>query len=126
RSDDAYTSASDTFNTGKLSIKVGSGSAIDIDITADNNNLTGIRNAINNANAGVNASIINDGTNQRLVLTSKTLGSAGAITVTATEDGVGTGTFALTGLDSSALKIAQGADDAQLKVNGLSVTRSSN
>src|SRR5690606_31190445 len=74
RSNDAYTSATDTFNAGKLSIKVGSGTAIDIDITADNNNLTGIRNAINNANAGVSASIINDGTNQRLVLTSKTLG----------------------------------------------------
>lgn len=126
RSNDAYTSATDTFNTGKLSIKVGSGSAIDVDITADNNNLTGIRNAINNANAGVNASIINDGTNQRLVLTSKTLGAAGAISVTATEDGVGTGTFALTGLNSSAMSEPQPAEDAQLKVNGLTVTRSSN
>lgn len=126
RSNDAYTSATDTFNTGKLSIQVGSGSTIDVDITDGNNNLTGIRNAINNANAGVNASIINDGTNQRLVLTSKTLGSAGAITVTATEDGAATGTFALTGLNSSAMLEAQPAQDAQLKVNGLTVTRSSN
>lgn len=126
RSNDAYTSASDTFNTGTLSIKVGSGAAIDIDITSSNNTLSNIRNAINNANAGVNASIVNDGTNQRLVLTSKTLGENGAITVTATEDGVTSGTFALTGLDSSTLVEAQAADNAELTVNGLAVSRSTN
>lgn len=125
RSNDAYTSSSDTFNSGTLSIKVGSGSAIDITIDATNNSLSGIRNAINNANAGVSASIVNDGTNQRLVLTSKTLGSNGAISVTATDSGSG-GTFALSGLDSTSLVQLQAADDAKFSVNGLSVTRSTN
>ena len=126
RTQAAYTTAFESLNSGTLSIKVGNSTAIDVEINASNNSLTGIRNAINNANAGVNASIINDGTNQRLVLTSKTLGENGAITVTATEDGVTAGTFALTGLDSSTLFEAQEAQNAELTVNGLAVSRSSN
>jgi flagellar hook-associated protein 2 len=134
RSNDAYTANTNTFNTGTLSISVGDGSAKTVTIDPDDNTLSGIRDAINNANAGVSASIINDGTNQRLVLSSKTMGSDGAIKVTATEDGVGTGTFALTGLafDASnptanpSMVQTQAADDAQLTINGLTVTRSSN
>lgn len=125
RSDAAFTSTSDTLNHGTLSIKVGTANAVDIEIDATNNSLTGIRNAINSSNAGVTASIVNDGTNQRLVLTSKNLGSSGAINVTATDSGSG-GTFGLSSLDSTALVELQGADDAEFTVNGLSVTRSSN
>jgi len=125
RSNDAYTSTGDTLNTGTLSIQVGSGATVDVEITNSNNTLTGIRDAINSSGAGVSASIINDGTNPRLVLNSKTMGSSGAITVTATDSGSG-GTFALSGLDSTNLVQTQAADDAQLTVNGLTVTRSSN
>lgn len=125
RSDGAYTSSGDSFNTGTLSIKVGSAAAVDITIDNTNNSLSGIRNAINNSGAGVSATIVNDGTNQRLVLTSKSLGSAGAITVTASDSGSG-GTFALSGLDSTSLVEVQAADDAKFSVNGLNITRSSN
>lgn len=134
RSNDAYTANSNTFNTGTLSISVGNGAPKAIAIGSSDNTLAGIRDAINNANAGVNASIINDGTNQRLVLASKTMGVDGAIKITATEDGVATGSFALTGLafDSSAptanasMVQTQAADNAELTVNGLTVSRSSN
>lgn len=125
RSNGAYTSTSTTFNTGTLSIKVGSGTAVDVDITSSNNSLAQVRNAINNSGAGVNATIVNDGTNQRLVLTSKTMGSAGAITVTATDSGSG-GNNPLTDLTSANLVEVQAADDAEFTVNGLSITRSSN
>lgn len=125
RSNGAYTSTSATFNTGTLSIKVGSGSAVNIDITSSNNSLSNIRNAINNSGAGVSATIVNDGTNQRLVLTSKTMGSTGAITVTATDSGSG-GSNALSDLASASLVEIQPAADAQFTVNGLSVTRNSN
>lgn len=125
RSDGAYTASTDTFNTGTLSIKVGTGSAVDITIDSTNNTLAGIRSAINNSGAGVTASIVNDGTNQRLLISSNTSGSAGAVTVTATDSGSG-GTFALSGLDSSNLVETQAADDAEFSINGLSVTRSSN
>ncbi|MDE2600365.1 MAG: flagellar filament capping protein FliD [Rhodocyclaceae bacterium] len=134
RSNDAYTALTNTFNTGTLSISVGGGAAKTVTIDANDNTLSGIRDAINNANAGVTASVINDGTNQRLVLTSKSMGSDGAIKVTASEDGVATGSFALTGLtyDESSpsgnpsMVQTQAADNASLTVNGLTVTRSSN
>jgi flagellar hook-associated protein 2 len=125
RSNGAYTATSATFNTGTLSIKVGNGTAVDVEITTNNNSLAQVRNAINNSGAGVNATIINDGTNQRLVLTSKTMGLAGEITVTATDSGSG-GTNPLSDLDSGNLQLVQAAKDAAFTVNGLSITRPSN
>ncbi|MBS3936826.1 MAG: flagellar filament capping protein FliD [Sulfuritalea sp.] len=119
----ATTSA--TFTTGALAVRVGSGAAVNIAIDGTNNTLAGIRDAINAAGAGVNASIVFDGTAQRLVLTSKTLGSAGAISVTATDSGSG-GTHALGGLASANLITARAADDAQFSVNGVAITRSAN
>lgn len=47
--------------TQKLKIQVGSGTAKEITIDSTNNTLSGIRNAINTAGAGVSASIINAG-----------------------------------------------------------------
>jgi flagellar hook-associated protein 2 len=134
RSNDAYTANGDTFNTGTLSISVGNGAAKTIEIGANDNTLGGIRDAINNANAGVKASIINDGTNQRLVLSSKTMGADGAIKITASEDGVATGSFALTGIAFDASNATanpsmvqiQAPDNAELTVDGLTVSRSSN
>lgn len=88
-SNGAYSSTAATFNTGTLSIAVGSGTAVNININSSNNTLAGIQTAINNSGAGVTASIINDGTNQRLVLTSNTSGTAGALTITSTDSGSG-------------------------------------
>ncbi len=125
RSDTNYAATTDTFNTGTLAIKVGAGDTVNVTIDSNNNTLAGIRQAINDAGAGVTASIVNDGGTNRLLLTSKTLGAAGAITVTATDSGSG-GTHALSGLDSSVLVATQTADDAEFSVNGFEVTRSSN
>lgn len=125
RSNTNYAATTDTFHTGTLSIKIGSGTPVDIAIDGTNNTLGGIRDAINTARTGVTASIINDGTTNRLVLASKTTGSAGAITVAVTDAGSG-GTHALTGLASASLVTVQAADDANLTINGLSISRSSN
>ena len=48
--------------TGTITITTGSGDPVTITINSANSTLTGVRNAINNANAGVTATIINDGT----------------------------------------------------------------
>ncbi|MCX8087005.1 MAG: flagellar filament capping protein FliD [Rhodocyclaceae bacterium] len=125
RSSDAYTATSNTFTHGTLSIQIGSGTPVNITIDGSNNTLAGIRDAINAANAGVKASIVNDGTNYRLILNSQTLGSSGAITVAVTDSGSG-GSFALGNLASPSLVTTQNADDAQLTINGLAITRSSN
>ncbi len=59
------------FGTGELSLTVGDNDAVAITIDETNNSLYGMMQAINDADAGVNASIINDGTGSpyRLVLT---------------------------------------------------------
>lgn len=131
RSDTAYAATTDTFNTGSLDITVGSTTKT-VTIDGTNNTLDGIRSAINSADAGVTASIVNDGSTQRLLLTAKTTGSSGTFTVAVTDSGAG-GTHALAnlayaggaGVGGQTLRV-QAGDDAQLSVNGLAVTRSSN
>ena len=127
RSDTNYASTTDSFNTGTLSISVGGGAATQITVDGTNNTLSGIRDAINGSNAGVTASIINDGSTNRLVLTSTTSGSAGAIAVAVSNEGGGN-TYALSGLDTTTgTTIAtQTADDALLTVDGIDITRSTN
>jgi flagellar hook-associated protein 2 len=100
RSNTDYAATTDTFNGGTLAISVGGAAAIDVTIDGSNNTLAGIRQAINDASAGVTATIVNDGTTNRLILTSTTSGSVGAINVTVTDNGSG-GTNALTQLDTA-------------------------
>ncbi len=125
RSTTNYAAITDTFNTGTLAISINGGTAVNVTIDSSNNTLAGIRQAINNANAGVTATIVNDGTTNRLLLSSKTSGSTGAIAVTAVDSGSG-GTHALSDLDSASLFQTQAASDAQVTINGLTITRSSN
>ncbi len=87
--------------------------------------LEGLVSEINNANGGVTATIINDGnaTNPyRLVLTSNTTGASGAITIDLDES--------VLDLDNSSgtggITTLQAAQDAVFKVDGLSITKSSN
>ncbi|MDI6827447.1 MAG: flagellar filament capping protein FliD [Armatimonadota bacterium] len=73
--------------TGELTITVGSGAPVQITIDETNNTLAGIRDAINKSNAGVTASIINDGSESnpyRLVITSNKTGITGTITIEVT------------------------------------------
>lgn len=75
--------------SGSITIQVGSGEAKTITIDSSNNTLAGLRDAINRSNAGVTAAIINDGDSSnpyRLLITSKTSGSVGHITITASLD----------------------------------------
>ncbi|MGA3159655.1 MAG: flagellar filament capping protein FliD [Terracidiphilus sp.] len=77
------TNASDAL-TGSISIQVGNGVAQTISVPASpDNSLSDLRDAINSANIGVTASVVlnNDGSSS-LALLSKTVGSAGALTVT--------------------------------------------
>ncbi len=77
--------ATTSLGTGTITIGLGTASAQTINIDAGNNTLTGLKNAINAANAGVTASIINDGSSAnayRLVLTANKTGLDNQITVT--------------------------------------------
>lgn len=85
-----------TFNSGKLTISAGS-SSIEVDVTASNNTLSGIRDSINEEgkSSGISATIVTDASGSRLVLSSSKTGDGNDIQVAVTEDGVTTGTVAL-------------------------------
>jgi flagellar hook-associated protein 2 len=71
--------------TGTVAVRVGSSPATTITIDSSNNTLQGLAEAINNSDAGVSASIIQDGTTgtpYRLLLTAQSSGTANAITLT--------------------------------------------
>lgn len=101
-----------TFNTGSLTISAGE-TSIDVDITEQNNNLLGIRDAINSAGAnnGISASIVTDSSGSRLVLSSSKTGSGNDLKVAVTEDGLKTGTNSL-----KALSFEGGSSVTQLPV----------
>ena len=112
---------------GTLDITVG-GNTVSLNVAAGTT-LQQLRDQINQANAGITAAIINNGSVNQLVLSSKETGAANAFTLS------GTGALAsltfndpntLPTSSSSALYRIQSAQDAQLTVNGVAITRSSN
>ncbi|WP_019611786.1 flagellar filament capping protein FliD [Thioalkalivibrio sp. AKL7] len=107
---------------GQLEIQVGGGNAITINVE-EGDTLRDLRNAINEADAGVTASIVNDGNGARLVLNANETGADNTITVSATEDPAGSG---LARLDGNNLVETRAAQDAEAVINGLTVTSSSN
>jgi len=99
-----------------------------VSITAANNSLEGIRNAINAANVGVTASIVKDGSAApyRLLVQSAATGLARSLRITVTGDAT---LQALLGYDPAAtqnLTQTAAAQDAQLSVNGVSISSTSN
>ncbi|UTF60804.1 flagellar filament capping protein FliD [Gilvimarinus sp. DA14] len=101
-----------------------SGATITIDDS--NNTLEGLRDAINDAGVGVQASIVSDGSDYRLLLTSPT-GASNEIELTATEDASAPGLaqFDFNALSQNMTQQQEGKD-AILRVNGLQVTRETN
>lgn len=146
----AYSSATDIVGTGKLTISFGTFTAanggtpasftanadktdITIDITSSNNTLAGIRDAINAKNASVSASIVNDGTGNRLVITSKDTGEVNSLKISvADDDGNNTDTGGLSALaydplaSSNNMTQMTAAKNALLTVDGMSISKASN
>lgn len=98
----------------------------ELTIDSTNNTLAGIRDAINSANLGVRANIIDDGTGFRLAITSENDGAGGSMRIEVTED-------APTGLsdlryDETTRNLTQTVkgQDAQLTVDGISISRATN
>jgi flagellar capping protein FliD len=105
-----------------------------IDIDSSNNSLTGIREAINDANIGARASIINDGSGYRLVITSEETGLSSGMRILTVDKETeipltsGLSAIAFNEIQTGAGTLSETAKgvDAQLNVNGLTITRSSN
>jgi len=109
-------------STGTLVIQVGTGAAKTITLGSTNNTLTGLRDAINAAAAGVSATIVNSGgaTPYKLVLTADSTGAANTINVT---NNLSAGTLYDT---VASLGEVRAAKDAALTVNGVAVTSATN
>ncbi|AMC33684.1 flagellar filament capping protein FliD [Janthinobacterium sp. B9-8] len=122
--------ADDTF-TANANVKK---AAFSIVIDGKNNTLSGVRDAINNSknNTGVSASILNDGTGNRLVLTSKETGAENSLKISVSDaDGNSTDTGGLSALayDPAGVRNlaeTQSAKDAKFKIDGISVSKPTN
>jgi flagellar hook-associated protein 2 len=99
---------------------VGDRLAVDVVIDEGNNSLRGIRDAINRADAGVQASIVNDGSGARLVLSSNRTGAENIISVEVA------GSDGLARLARPNLTQTMAPQDAEAVINGLTVTSPSN
>lgn len=129
----AYADTASAIATGTLTIQVGTGSAKALTIDSSNNSLAGIKEAINKAGTDVNASIINDGTGYKLLLTSNKMGASNTVKVTVSGDSVGTDTDT-SGLSNLMYDPAgtknmaeiQAAQSATMKMGTLTITKDSN
>ena len=146
----AFSATTDTLGTGTLTISLGTvgydagassvtgftqktdTTSVSVIIDSSNNTLTGVRDALNAAGAGLNASVVNDGSGSRLVIQSDSTGAENAIAISVadTGDSNSTDNAGLSQLafnESAAHLLQTGAGtDAAIKINGLDVTSTSN
>jgi len=147
-----FNSNTDAIGTGTLTISFGTvtyagddvtafnpnanKSAINVTIDSSNNTLQGVRDAINNANGGVTASIINNGSDFQLVLTSDDTGIVNGLQIDVDEGLAPADNVDMTGLsrlafNKSAASVTNmentvSANDAGAIINGISITSASN
>lgn len=141
----AFTTTTDPVGKGTLTIQFGTASggtftansehaALSVTIDDTNNSLAGVRDAINKANAGVSATIVNDGAGYKLALTSKYTGAANSLKITVAEsqapidntDDVGLSQLSYDPNGAKRMTQTQAAKDAAFTIDGIAVTKSSN
>ncbi|WP_412756758.1 flagellar filament capping protein FliD [Legionella bozemanae] len=110
---------SDNNTTFTLNTEV---SPVTINITPGNDSLSAVRDAINAANAGVTASIVQDSVGSRLTLTSSETGEKYAMQIT--------GSLTAMNYDpttnNTSLSQTMAAQNSQVQINGLLLSESSN
>lgn len=140
----AFTSANDTIGTGELTIRFGSyetgtfavnpdSTIQNITIDSSNNTLASLRDSLNEDESnGVSASIINDGSGYRLVLSSDNTGENYAMEITVSDDDgdnddntTGISRLAHNDTTKNAAETVA-ANDAEIILNGLTITRDTN
>ncbi|MDZ5457241.1 flagellar filament capping protein FliD [Azohydromonas lata] len=136
----ALSSSAAVVGAGSLTIQLMSGyspptpkdgsTAVQLDFSDPNTTLEQVRDRINGADLGVNASLIRDATGAaRLALTAKNSGTQNQISITGTDGLAG---FSYPPSDTSdvtnpdRVREGQSAQDAKLTINGVPVTASSN
>ena len=140
-----FSATTDKLGTGTMTIALGtptySGStyssfsqtsSVDITIDSSNNTLAGVRDAINSAGAGVNASILKNGDDYQLLLVSEETGLSKSMSISITGDSVGGDNdndgLSRLAFNSSGSQLTQSAAgaNANFSINGLAVSSVSN
>jgi flagellar hook-associated protein 2 len=119
-SSDPLGAATDPVGEGDLTISTDSGD-FTVTITSANDSLAGLAKAINDANAGVTASVVTDASGARLVIKGG-IGEDKAFSLSVP----GGTTSGLERFASAEMTLAQGAQDAILFVDGVEVHRAAN
>ena len=110
---------------GTLSIQVGTGAAVNVDIAAGST-LADVSNAINKSAAGISAVIVNDGTSDHLILSAKDTGTANKISITGSGTGWASSPFDYSATVANSWTQSSAAANATLNVNGIAVSSASN
>jgi len=124
-----YTSLNDVVGVGNVNITLADGTSFTVTLDSNNNTLAGLRDAINKANKGIKASIVNVGTtdspNYRMLLTSADTGLVRRMTSVDTS-GLTGGTAPVFDLENP----VQAASDAVVEIGEgagkITIARSSN
>ncbi len=113
--------------TGSAFASNGSGTK-SVTIDSSNNSLQGIRDAINTANIGVTASIINDGSSApyRLVLSSSSTGQANSMKISVSGDAALGSLLAQDPAATQNLAEVSKAQNSALSINGIALSKASN
>lgn len=121
--------------TGTLNIEVGSwssaatpvftpGTSVPISIVAGDT-VSDIAGKINSASAGVTATVLRDGANERLVIRSASTGLAGGFRLNTPAD-PGLAAFGFTNPSDGTSFVGQTALDAKVKINGVDISSATN
>ena len=130
-----FASTADTVDTGTLAIAFGSydvaspysftantaKTALSITIDSSNNTLAGVRDAINATNASITATIVNNGSANQLVITSKDTGEVNSLQIS----GISQLAYDKSN-DIANMTEVQAAKNAMMEVDGITVTKASN
>lgn len=149
----SYTSTSDVVGTGTLTLRFGTTDytspnpgpesynsfsvnpergVVTINIDSSNNTLEGIRAAINDADIGISAAIVNDGSGYRLLINSLSTGAENSIEISVDDTGdsnnLDNAGLSALAFNSSSTNLTQTvtAQDAIFSINGLTINSSEN
>jgi len=118
-----YSATSDTIPQGILNITVGT-TTTQININSTNNTLDGLRLAINNSGANIQASFLNDGSSTnpiRLLVAGTKSGAANSVSLSINQALIGAETQEVLSFTTT-----QSAQNASFTLDGITITKSNN
>lgn len=114
------------------SFTAGAGSPVSITIATGEDSLTAIAAKINDADAGVSATVLKDASGERLLLRSKETGLENGFRITVSDDdggnadATGLSRLAFDGVSSTGTTQTQASQNALATINGVSISSASN